>query len=267
MKCRLIIHGPENGFLNMAIDEALLRAYKPGDLPILRIYMWKPSTVSIGYSQDVTKVVKIDNINNKGYNLVRRLTGGGALLHAENAELTYSVILPINYKLLPNNIAASAAYIADAIRIALNKLGIPAERRDTYIKSKKHNLCYLRTAISDIKVKGRKISGSAQYRGKIALLQHGTLLLDFNPQDWIDVISMPKYFTVEQLKSKITSIKEYISSISINKLIDALIYGFEKRLGFKLILSEINNLEKELVNKLIEKYKSISWTYDRESPF
>ena len=121
----------------MAIDEAILRTYKLGDAPVLRIYMWRPSTISIGYSQRIEDSVNVQNITRMGFNLVRRLTGGGALLHAERMELTYSIILPLDFKGLPKSIPLSAAFIADSIRIGLNRLGLPAYRDDISIKSDK----------------------------------------------------------------------------------------------------------------------------------
>lgn len=147
----------------MAIDEAIFKLRFKLGVDTLRLYMWKPSAVSIGYAQNARKAVNLEGIKRRGYDLVRRITGGGAVLHAEGLELTYSVVVSEDFPGLPKDILSSCVMLAKGLAYGLKRLGINADVKGITDLSKAE-LCYLRSGGSDVLVGGRKISGSAQRR-------------------------------------------------------------------------------------------------------
>ncbi|MEM2759428.1 MAG: lipoate--protein ligase family protein [Nitrososphaerales archaeon] len=126
-----------NGAWNMALDEVLLNSVN--DVPVLRLYGWKPAAVSIGYFQSMKEEVDVEKCKSMDIDVVRRITGGGAVLH--DSELTYSFIT----RKYPQNIMESYQLICDAVIVCLNKLGFDAEF----------------VPLNDIVIDGRKVSGNA----------------------------------------------------------------------------------------------------------
>ncbi|MHA1710195.1 MAG: lipoate--protein ligase family protein [Candidatus Baldrarchaeia archaeon] len=263
LKARLIVHDKMPGRRNMAVDEALLLLYQPEKhMPIIRFYMWRPSTVSIGFHQKLEDSVNIEKIRLKGFELVRRPTGGGALLHAEDLEITYSVILPLDFPCMPNDVVGSATFITRGIISALKRLGINASHGTRFSGTRKYALCYFREAQSDIKVQGRKISGSAQRRLHKALLQHGTLLIGFRPEDWYEVIKVPSGTTLDDLKKSIVSLKDLGVDVDTDTVLKALIRGFSDALNVEFVESELKDEEEEFATELEKrKYGNHEWTF------
>ncbi len=254
---RVIIDVARDPQYNMAIDEAIMRFRKKINYNTLRLYMWSPSGVSLGRAQSAEKTVNLNAIKELGYKLVRRPTGGGALLHPENYEITYSIILSLEHPIGKLSVDESASEIAKGILNALIILG-----KDVKIKGlgdrEKHNLCYLRSGSSDVIIDGRKISGSAQVRDDKALLQHGTLLLKFEPELWLKVIKM-QGVTLEFLRSRIAGLYEYIDA-SISQITNALIDGFAKALNEEIFFGSITSEEMELSHELYKiKYSTDKW--------
>src|ERR671922_882148 len=174
-KIRVLETGYSAAALNMAIDEALIENI--AEAPILRIYGWMPAAISIGYFQSIKDEVDLEKCRQLGVDVVRRLTGGGAVLH--EFELTYTFIT----KQYPLNIMESCKWICDAIVMSINRLGFNA----SFIP------------LNDIVVNGKKVSGSAQTRRNGVLLQHGTLLLDVDVDKMFSLLKVPS----EKLKDKI----------------------------------------------------------------
>lgn len=164
---RILLDGASTGAANMARDLALLAE----GVPTVRLYGWTPACVSLGYVQPEADV-DLDAVRDLGLDLVRRPTGGGAILHAED-EVTYSVVLP--RALAPADLFASYRYVAQGVVNALARFGLQGEFLEGH--SGRDPLCYLREEGVSVGVGGRKISGGAQKRTKTHLLQHGTLLV------------------------------------------------------------------------------------------
>src|SRR5260221_6193575 len=121
---RLIIDAACDGPTNMAIDEAILEAVGRGDSPpILRLYRWNPPCLSLGYAQSADDA-DLELIVARGWQLVRRLTGGRAILHTE--ELTYSVALPLDHPLIAGTILDSYRRLSAALLIAVQTIGLDA---------------------------------------------------------------------------------------------------------------------------------------------
>lgn len=241
----------------MAIDEAIMQLREKVGYDTLRLYMWSPSGVSLGRGQSVEKSVYIDKIKELGFKLVRRPTGGGALLHPEDYEITYSIVLSLEHKVSKMSVDESAAEIAKGILYALQTLGESASIKGLGDKEK-HPLCYLRSGSSDIVIDGRKISGSAQVRDSKALLQHGTLLLKFEPEVWLKVIKAPGV-NEEFLRSRVTGLYEYMD-VDVDQIIEAMIMGFSKALNEKVFYSSLTSTEIRLANELYKKkYSNEKW--------
>lgn len=167
---------PRSGSLNMAIDEALLDQAVTAGLCAARVYEWSEPTVSLGYFQDVPEKNEPTLAN---IACVRRLSGGGAILH--HHELTYSCFAPPGHPL-----AVEPHRLYDLVHESIVKLlstwGIPSRQRAVAEPEKNAlYLCFGRGDPHDIVVDGFKIVGSAQRRRKGAVLQHGAVLLKQSP--------------------------------------------------------------------------------------
>ena len=239
-KIRVLETGYNNAALNMAIDEALIENI--GDAPILRIYGWRPAAVSIGYFQSIREEVDLEKCSKIGVDVVRRLTGGGAVLH--ETELTYSFIT----KQYPQNIMESYRWICETIVISIKRLGFDASF----------------VPLNDIVVKGKKVSGSAQTRRNGVLLQHGTLLLDVDVDKMFCVLKVPS----EKFKDKIIKdVKERVTSLAgttFEEMASSLKTSFATKFDAKLLADFMSTEEINHAKWLAErKYNSREWNRRR----
>jgi len=173
---RLLIDLPQPGPTNMAVDEAILQAVSAGDaLPTLRLYAWNPMCLSLGYGQRIADANQ-ERTGARGWDIVRRPTGGRAILHGD--EITYSVSLPADDPLAQGDVVESYRRISEALMTALKHLGMLPES-EKHAKGN-HGLgpvCFEVPSHYEITVNGKKLIGSAQVRRKHGILQHGTLPL------------------------------------------------------------------------------------------
>ena len=173
---RLLVHPPAEAAWNMAVDQALLESAAAGGAPVLRFYRWQQPTLSLGYFQQADD--RRRHPDSAGLTVVRRATGGGAIVH--DHEVTYSLAMP-----LPDRGRRTVAVLYDvvhqAIRQSLAELGIAATRfADTgrpAVADPPPFLCFQRRTADDLIVAGYKVVGSAQRRAAGAVLQHGSILL------------------------------------------------------------------------------------------
>ncbi|HSR48456.1 MAG TPA: lipoate--protein ligase family protein [Anaerolineales bacterium] len=175
---RLLVSGLADGPRNMAIDEAVLQAVgEGGSPPTLRLYAWQPACLSLGYSQQAA-VVDQTVLADQGWGLVRRPTGGRALLHAD--ELTYAIIGPIDHPALAGGVLDSYRRLSAGLVAALDRLGARADppTGGTLSPEERANpVCFEVPSAYEITIGGRKLVGSAQLRRVRAVLQHGSLPL------------------------------------------------------------------------------------------
>ncbi|MFT5233515.1 MAG: lipoate-protein ligase A [Candidatus Krumholzibacteriia bacterium] len=173
-KLRVFFDGAGSGHGNMARDQELLETHVPGDDPILRIYWWQPAAVTIGYNQNFSDF-DADTIAAKGYEMVRRPTGGRAILHAD--ELTYAVVGTSPSTLFGDSLHSTYMKINEALMLFLHSLGIAADISDGESRADSRGLvCFRSAGKHEISVGGRKIVGSAQRRTNGVFLQHGSIL-------------------------------------------------------------------------------------------
>jgi lipoate---protein ligase len=239
-KIRVLETGHNSAALNMAIDEALIENID--EVPVLRIYGWRPAAVSVGYFQSIRDEVDIEKCSEIGVDVVRRLTGGGAVLH--EFELTYSFIT----KRYPQNIMESYRWICEAIVTSINRLGFSANF----------------VPLNDIVINGKKVSGSAQTRRKGVLLQHGTLLLNVDVDKMFSILKVPS----EKLKDKIIKdVKERVTSLAGTTFDDmawSLKTGFATQFDAKLVFDCLSADEASHAKWLAErKFSSNEWNFRR----
>src|SRR5919202_3368289 len=239
-KIRVLETGYKPAALNMAIDETLIENIS--EVPILRIYGRLPSAVSAGYFQSIKEEVDLEKCRQLGVDVVRRLTGGGAVLH--EFEVTYS----FTTKQYPQNIIESYKWICDVIVISINRLGFDASF----------------VPLNDIVVNGKKVSGSAQTRKKGVLLQHGTLLLDLDVDKMFSVLKVPS----EKLRDKIIKdVKERVTSLAgttFDEMASSLKTTFAEKFGAKLVSDSLTSEEINHAKWVAErKYSSNEWNLRR----
>jgi lipoate-protein ligase A len=176
---RLLVDAPADGAWNMAVDEILLDGVAAGAAPpTLRFYEWMPACLSLGYFQPFD-VVDPDGCRRLGVDVVRRPTGGRAILH--DRELTYSVALPASVLGEAGGVLPSYYRLSLALQEGLSRLGIPATLAPeaAAVRSADHGpICFDRPSAHEILLQGRKLVGSAQMRRGAALLQHGSILIE-----------------------------------------------------------------------------------------
>jgi len=217
--------GPRAGAWNMALDFWLWKTQGPDRPPVVRFYRWARPTVSLGYHQGVEAVVDLDVCADLGVDVVRRPTGGAAVLHHD--ELTYSVIAT------PAQLGVTtprAAYerISQALREALRRLGLPQAdvARPARSAGRFSGFCFAETARYEITVDGRKLVGSAQRWGRSAVLQHGSILLDFD-------LRLAAVFRPGLFRRAFTTLREACGGVpSIEDLEAALRAGFTAVFGW-----------------------------------
>jgi lipoate-protein ligase A len=241
---------------NMAIDEAILCSRIQGKASnTIRFYRWNPSAVSIGRFQNVQNEVNLENCKKYGVNVVRRITGGGAVYHDTQDEITYSVIVG-RADLGAEDVKAAYNKICNGLTNALDLLGVKADFNPGDPKN-----------CPNIAVNGRKISGSAQsFKGGV-VLQHGTLLLSVDLEKMFTYLRVPWAKTCMEIvnvaERKITSLKKELGTeIGIEHAYATLVKGFQNALEMDLSESVLTTEEKETVEKLrTEKFANKDWTF------
>ncbi len=160
----------------MAVDEAILESVGARmQPPTLRLYRWTPACLSLGYAQRADEVDRA-RLDSHGWHLVRRMTGGRAILHTD--ELTYSVTFPDSHPLVAGTILDSYRRLSTALMAALHDLGIDvhADKRSERATAL-GPVCFEVPSDYEITANGKKLIGSAQVRRHAGALQHGSLPL------------------------------------------------------------------------------------------
>jgi len=175
----LIDDGPASGSENMARDEFLLDRTGEGSMPpVLRIYRFDPPALSIGFHQNPVKALDIDAVRNDGIDIVRRITGGRALLH--DGELTYCIAAPAGSVLFDSGLDISFRMIAKVLVRAFRSVGVGAGLVRGCRPPGRTGLlspCLSSVSRHEIAAAGRKLVGSAQRRTRSSVLQHGSILM------------------------------------------------------------------------------------------
>jgi len=251
---RLLRLEVNDAFTNMAIDEAVVTARIKGSIPnTVRFYRWKPSAVSLGRFQDVSNEVLMENCRQYGIDIVRRISGGGAIYHDYDGEITYSVVSR-EEDFGTADVVYAYNTICTGLVEAAKILGVNA---DFSPGDSKH--------CPNIAINGKKISGSAQFHKGGVLLQHGTFLLDVDLERMFTFLRVPWAKTIQDVvcvaQQRHTSIRETLNrDVSVLEAYEALTKGFQIALGINLQEVDLTEQERQHALKLKqEKFSSDNW--------
>lgn len=252
-KWRFIPLDTRNGYWNMALDEAILNAVIGGKSQnTVRFYRWKPSAASIGRNQSLSAEVDMEFAKQKGFNVVRRITGGGAVFHDNHGEITYSIVCPIKFLEDLNAIKVLDQFeiITQGIVTGLNNYGLKPKKGIVHCPA--------------IFLNGKKFSGNAQVRKRAHILQHGTILLDIDPELMYSVLKAPEHIgksrMVRSVRAKCIGIKDQLQEFDEEQFLKALKLGFENTLGIRLEEGYFSDYELKTAERLVEeKYSNMDW--------
>jgi lipoate---protein ligase len=251
-----------DGPTNMAIDEAILLARIEDYVPnTIRFYRWNPSCASIGRNQSLNLEVDTDVAKIHGVDVVRRISGGGAVYHDFQAEITYAVIVreddlrEIYKEIMPNSffgVTESYAVITQALISGLNHMGFSIDPGIIHCPA--------------LFLEDKKISGNAQARKGEVILQHGTLLMHVNPEFMYTILKAPEGVTkgkmVHSVRAKVTGLYDNHedSCLSDTEFQNQMIKGFEETFGISCTLIELTSNEQKLIITLRkDRYTDEKW--------
>ncbi len=242
---KFINSGENTGKFNMDFDIELAQNCKDGEA-YFRIYRWKPYCISLGANQKYEDI-NLEKLQNDGFEIVKRPTGGRAILHSE--EITYSVVIPVNA-------GFSSTEIYKMISLALvkglknydprlNEVELESNQPDfaMLLKDPKGVACFASTAKSEVKYKGKKLIGSAQRKMNKVILQHGSIMCGDFHLNLVDYMNIEKS-EVPKLKDEIFNSTIDVSSIlkdkvDYDKVIENLVNGFEEQWKIKFQKEEV----------------------------
>ena len=258
MRLRLIIHPPMDPRLNMALDEALLNSRIASGEDTLRVYAWMPWAVSLGRRQDPWSAVRLGAAARAGVLVVRRPTGGLALIHGLGVDLTYSVVVGGELASIP--VDESAARIAEGVAAALRALGLPARVGPVEGLPGDPVVCMLNPGASDVSVQGRKVSGSAQTRRRGVALQHGSVLLRLDAGLWLRLLKGRAGRS--ELEGHVAGIWDLGAHAGLDEVAWALAEGIAGTLGARVEPGTLTAWEAgEAVRLLYSKYSMPGWSH------
>lgn len=252
-KWRLLDLNVADAPTNMSVDEAIATARLEEDNPnTIRLYRWKPSAVSVGYFQSLKQEVDLEACSRLGVDVIRRITGGGAVFHDYDGEITYSLVAPESDGKMPADILESYRLICGCIVRALGHMGLESEFKP----------------VNDITAQGRKVSGNAQTRRHGVILQHGTILVGADAQKIFSVLKVSgtklSDKAIKAAEDRVTSVRKMLDrDVSFDEARIALIKGFQEGLDIQLEPGALTALEKRYAAEYKTRYMSREWVHQR----
>ncbi len=263
---RLLRHGHATGAENMAVDEAIAQGIAQGvSPPTLRFYGWAPPCVSLGRNQQVHGI-DLAACAERGYDIVRRPTGGRAILHTD--ELTYSISASPDHPLMAGLVLDAYLRISRGLVAGLRRLGIAAEEAPGSNRAGPDvsAACFEVPSAYEITAGGRKILGSAQARRAKSVLQHGSLPLVGDVTRVVDCLAFADSAEREALHRSLTEHAATVEQVTgrqvgYEEAMEALIAGVSETLELDLVPGELTEQERAWTADLLrEKYCSDAWT-------
>ncbi len=264
---RFIDSGACSAAHNMALDEAIATSVrKELSPPVLRIYGWDKTSLSIGAFQK-SKDIDLDYCLKKNIPIVRRPTGGRAILHKD--EITYSFSTKTLNGIFSKSLFDSYKKICLALSSALTEIGIVPQlkldrmelKKQNYLHRIKNPLCFYSISYGELMINENKIIGSAQKRWPDGLLQQGSIPFSIDNSEMFRIFKLNHSYEKEK---KISCLKDFLTDLHYNDLKKSIYNAFEKTFNINFIISspsqEEISLAKELENK---KYNSQEWTFNR----
>jgi lipoyl(octanoyl) transferase len=264
---RLLITPPARGAWNMAVDEAILEAIGDGRVPAtLRLYAWVPPCLSLGYAQPFQEV-DLNALQEHGWDIVRRPTGGRAILHTD--ELTYSVTGPPDEARLSGSLLQSYHVLSDALLDALHRLGTQAQASPEAVVlpgiSNQGPVCFEVPSNYEITVDGKKLVGSAQARRKEGVLQHGSLPLEGDLGRITQVLKFAdehaRQSAADRIWQRATTVERALGRrVEWQEAALAFKEAFEGTLNLELLPGELTQNEIQAAERLVQdKYSHPAW--------
>ncbi len=257
----LVENEPGKGSYNMAVDDFLFESLGKEPVTFIRFYTWKRPTVSIGCSQDIREVLDLGFCQKNRIDIVRRITGGKLVLH--HREVTYSVCSS-DVTAFTSSLSGSYKKISEALITGLKKLDIHAylagDENPSYSRSSLP--CFSYPARNEIKVKGRKIVGSAQKRSAHRFMQHGSIPLE-NDDQLLQSVSL-----LEERREEIRMIT--VSQAAHRKidfflLVKNLILGIQEFFDVELQTMEFSRKQKEMIRSIQKKrHENTDWVHNKK---
>jgi lipoyl(octanoyl) transferase len=267
---RLIRTPAATGAWNMAVDEALLEAVAAGTSPpVLRLYRWQPAAVSLGYGQRGPEQVNLAACHRYGIDVVRRMTGGRAVLH--DREMTYAVVAPHKGGVFPGGILENYRVIAQPLLALFRKLGIEGQlvpgKQRFGSRTQDSSVCFTMPSSYEIVYAGHKLTGGAQKHQGTAFLQHGSVPLELNLDTLWAVLhpddSAHRAAGVRHLKKNVGWINRWCRPpLDVEALESLFIETFADILNLRLIADEITAEEEFRTQQLMaERYLLDAWNH------
>ncbi|MFC2947505.1 lipoate--protein ligase family protein [Virgibacillus sediminis] len=252
---------------NMALDESLLNWHSKGMIPpTLRFYGWSKPTLSIGRFQKL-KSINMEALKRHDCELVRRLTGGSAVLH--DNELTYSLVINEQDPSIPASVQEAYHILSKGVLSGYRNIGIDADYALPERKRERErtSICFEKPAFYEMVVDGRKISGNAQTRKNGVVLQHGSIPISMDTEMLFDLFrfSSEKHRVRkrESFAEKAADIAQLTGKeLSYKDMTEAFKKGFEDGLDINLHPMALSDAQWNEVYQLAEtKYSSETWNY------
>lgn len=257
---RLIISSKSSAAFNMALDEAIALSVRKNYSPsTLRFYEWDRLAVTLGYFQN-SHDINSEYCQMKGIPVVRRMTGGRAVLHGQ--DLTYSFCAGPEEKRFGSGISENYQKLSSAFLSGFRKLGLDTIMTERKAKrdALKNPSCFKAVSLAELTVSGKKIVGSAQKRWSDGMLQQGSIMVDFDPYIMCEIF----YHKNTDMISDIGRIKDYNPTATIPQIRHALIQAFEEVFQIKLVMADPDKNEYDMAKELEnEKYSSLQWNLTR----
>ena len=266
---RLLITPPARGAWNMALDESILEHIGRGEsLPALRLYAWDPACLSLGHAQPFADV-DMTRLKEHGWEVVRRATGGRAILHTD--ELTYSVIAPSDEPGVAGSVLESYNRLAQALLLAVKNLDLPVQMKElvghvSSVTNPINPVCFEVPSAYEITVDGKKLIGSAQARKKEGVLQHGSLPLTGDLTRICQALFFENEPAREDASARLLARAATVESalgraISWDTAAQSFVHAFEAQLGLSFERGNLSESESKRTDELVkEKYDHRSWT-------
>jgi lipoate-protein ligase A len=257
------VDGPGRGAWNMAVDHALMTRARDGR-PCLRLYRWEPPCLSFGRNQRARGRYRTEELRRRGADVVRRPTGGRAVYH--DRELTYAVAAPAG---LWGGLRDSYRRINRALARALRDLGVEAAIQEESGRGRSpgpsSRACFRDPLPGELVVDGRKLVGSAQWRDRGALLQHGSILLD-DDQGIAEELRIDPAETGEEGPGRIpaASLRDCLDELpSRERMVEALRDGFAREFGLEAMELEAPADLRKRADGHLDRYRDEEWTWRR----
>jgi len=258
---RLLNTGEADGATNMATDEAILRAVAAGLVPpTLRFYAWQPACLSLGQAQSLADVDE-PACQARGYHVVRRPTGGRAILHTD--ELTYSVTAPEDEPRVAGGIVESYRQLSEGLLAGLRELGVPGSEAHhpdaANPRAEVNPVCFQVPSTYEITVGGKKLVGSAQVRREGVVLQHGALPLVGDIARICAVLS--QHTDPARVRARAATVADILGrAVSFDEAVSAMTRGFASALNVDLVPGELLPQERAWAGELRrERYAADDW--------